>query len=160
MVISGIILLTIAVFLYVGGTNLYNSSYENYRNAKANNQFVGIPYFGTQYIDLTPYENGMAIGNLMGGLGFIFIFIGAPLVAIGLVLKEEKEEDKKPTKWCNQCGKKIDIDSEYCPNCGKDFSKKQENIDKPEKKVSFCPECGTELGKSSKYCYECGYKVR
>jgi len=88
VVIAGIVVLTIAVFLYVGGTSLYDYSYSNYSEAVQNNQFVGLPFVNVLKIDTTPYENGMGLGRLMTVLGFMFIFIGAPMIAIGFAIKE------------------------------------------------------------------------
>jgi tetratricopeptide (TPR) repeat protein len=45
--------------------------------------------------------------------------------------------------FCNQCGKEIPDNSQFCNYCG-------------TKVGNICPKCGTELPEESKFCHKCG----
>lgn len=50
-------------------------------------------------------------------------------------------------KSCPYCGKEIDRDSDFCPECGHNLSGKK------------CPHCGKEIDRDAVFCPECGEKL-
>lgn len=62
----------------------------------------------------------------------------------------EKDEIKKE-KECIKCGKTIDSDLKFCPECG---ANQEEKDDKPK-----CPECGASIKEDTKFCDKCGHKL-
>lgn len=87
---------------------------------------------------------------------------------------EEKELNLADFKKCDKCSKKININDQYCSNCGtkqkevkqKNEGKKEEvktnkqNKDEVEEKkiTKACKKCGKILPTDFKYCSKCGYK--
>ena len=59
-------------------------------------------------------------------------------------------EVKEGTKFCPDCGKKIETENLKCPKCGAEV--------KPGAK--FCPECGEKLVLAKKKCPKCGAEVK
>lgn len=55
-------------------------------------------------------------------------------------------------KYCESCGTKITLDTEKCPNCGKEFPKK-------EPATKFCQHCGQSIDRECVVCPKCGKQV-
>jgi ribosomal protein L40E len=58
-----------------------------------------------------------------GGLGRIALYAGvaviiAAVLAGVMVLKRRPSRIESKIKYCTECGSKIPVDAEYCPNCG------------------------------------------
>lgn len=59
----------------------------------------------------------------------------------------------KTTKFCPECGRKIN----HCPNCGNDLAENATKCDScGYEKPKVCPSCGAEISRESKFCPECG----
>jgi ribosomal protein L32 len=67
------------------------------------------------------------------------------------------EEDRKLSaeNWkervratCPECGKPLDRNAKFCPNCGAKI-----------RAGAFCAECGAKLAEGAKFCAECGKPV-
>jgi ribosomal protein S27AE len=146
VVIGGIVIITIGVALYFFGKALYDNSYANYMYAQ-------IPSISWNNLlnptvvqhDPTPYKTGMEIGQSMVGIGIIFLFIGAPMTAIGAVIKEDKLEYLAPTRNKEEENQKTYQDD-----------KREEFLST----TKFCPRCGVELEGNPYFCFKCGYKLR
>lgn len=97
------------------------------------------------------------------GMGGAFMSAGAGLGAgmgMGNVMADsfktastggEKKNtaDKAPEgKSCPSCGKTVNANSKFCPECGAKM---------PEAK--FCANCGNKLSAGAKFCPECGTKI-
>lgn len=67
-------------------------------------------------------------------------------------IEEQKEETKKASLKCIDCGKENDAESKFCQYCG---SKNLIEIDDNIKKT-ICFDCKKELPKDSKFCQYCG----
>lgn len=59
----------------------------------------------------------------------------------------QKKAANEQTKKCTNCGKDIEANAKFCPECGA----KQE--------AKFCTNCGTKLDQNAKFCSNCGNKV-
>jgi len=57
------------------------------------------------------------------------------------------------TKFCINCGSKIDKNASMCPNCGVVQSKISE-----ERKTKFCTNCGSEIDVKAEICPKCGVR--
>lgn len=60
-------------------------------------------------------------------------------------------------KKCPQCNANISDTAKFCPMCGYNIKKYEEENNKKNK--TFCQECGTELEKETLFCTECGSKI-
>jgi DNA-directed RNA polymerase subunit M/transcription elongation factor TFIIS len=65
----------------------------------------------------------------------------------GRLGKKEWQETRRAT--CPQCGKPIDANAKFCPECG---AKLQSS--------AFCSECGAKIPAGAKFCPECGAKTK
>ena len=62
-------------------------------------------------------------------------------------------------KKCNNCGKELPKDSEFCQYCGsKDVSEYIKTKHSTEKQHKVCGSCGKELPEDSEFCQYCGSK--
>jgi len=81
IVIIGIVISTIAAFMFIIGTaGLRNATY-------------------SQLFDFTnsgKYNSQIDIYGVMGGIGFILLFVGIPMAIIGVVLKSEELKKIQP----------------------------------------------------------------
>ncbi len=83
-------------------------------------------------------------------------------------LKEEKtfcphcqSEISTSSKFCPECGKKIEIiaeDEVICPSCGKKTKKGKFCIECGSPLIMRCSKCGAEMALNAKFCPECGMK--
>lgn len=69
--------------------------------------------------------------------------------------------------YCEDCGQGLFKSSKFCPKCGKNLTKKEEdsvekiskkNVD-VEEEVLRCENCGTELKEEYKNCPNCGKNI-
>lgn len=75
---------------------------------------------------------------------------------------EVKEEDAskseanivKKSKFCANCGREVDLNTPFCPQCGFNFNQTEE---KPQTK--FCQSCGKEININAEICPNCGVRV-
>lgn len=65
----------------------------------------------------------------------------------------------KGLKTCNECGKIISADSQFCPNCGKEQIKVEIVEEKSEEKQKVCSNCQTICEEDAKFCTACGAKL-
>lgn len=80
----------------------------------------------------------------------------------------EKLLFNKEQRKCDECGEVIDLDSDFCPNCGTKQKKlklaeekEKEREKKEEAKVEtekVCSECGNICEPAVKFCPKCGHK--
>jgi TM2 domain-containing membrane protein YozV/RNA polymerase subunit RPABC4/transcription elongation factor Spt4 len=59
----------------------------------------------------------------------------------------------KSTKFCANCGSKIDKNAAMCPNCGVMQSKASTG-----KNIKFCSNCGSEVDIKAEICPKCGVR--
>ena len=59
----------------------------------------------------------------------------------------------KSTKFCLNCGSKIDKNAAMCPNCGVMQSKAATG-----KNIKFCSNCGSEIDIKAEICPKCGVR--
>lgn len=59
----------------------------------------------------------------------------------------------KNTKFCINCGSKIDKNASMCPSCGVVQSKISE-----ERNTKFCTNCGSEIDSKAEICPKCGVR--
>jgi TM2 domain-containing membrane protein YozV/RNA polymerase subunit RPABC4/transcription elongation factor Spt4 len=59
----------------------------------------------------------------------------------------------KSTKFCVNCGSKIDKNAVMCPSCGVAQLKISE-----DKKTKFCTNCGSEIDNKAEICPKCGVR--
>lgn len=69
-------------------------------------------------------------------------------------------EDKRPaeTKFCGNCGKKIDITVKTCSHCGygKPSQSARDNNNTSPAETKFCGGCGKKIDKNADVCPHCG----
>lgn len=66
------------------------------------------------------------------------------------------------TKFCPNCGTKLDINTKFCPNCGAETRNISSNEEQSEIKSAvtvFCPNCGKEVNENLPICPNCGAKI-
>lgn len=55
-------------------------------------------------------------------------------------------------KFCKNCGRYIEEEDLFCPDCGRQV---------PNKKIlKFCPNCGENLKTDDYFCKNCGFKIK
>lgn len=62
----------------------------------------------------------------------------------------------KPGKFCGKCGKPVQADALFCPNCGNPISQKQEAAAQKPVNADACPNCGKPIRPGAKFCRNCG----
>lgn len=67
---------------------------------------------------------------------------------------QQKLKDLKGVTICPACGKEVDNDAMFCPNCGNRM-----HTEKPKVQEPTCPNCGAVLTPGSKFCTSCGVAV-
>ncbi|MBE7082729.1 MAG: SPFH domain-containing protein [Clostridiales bacterium] len=97
--------------------------------------------------DAAKNPNGNNLAGLGVGLGAGTIMTGAFAGAIDMTNPPPKPK-KVATVACPKCNAEVKATSKFCPECG-------EKIEKPKR---VCPECKTENRANARFCSECGYK--
>lgn len=63
-------------------------------------------------------------------------------------------------KKCPRCGSKVSSNSKFCPHCGLNFDKyQQEHTRSSDGQYITCPRCGNQVLKRNKFCPYCGYNL-
>lgn len=66
----------------------------------------------------------------------------------------------KGLKECDECGKVIDLNSNFCQHCGKEQVKVEIVEEKEEeKKQKVCSNCNTVCEENAQYCPNCGAEL-
>ena len=81
---------------------------------------------------------------------------------------EEKKEDAPNTAdepiTCSKCGKEIPAGTKFCPSCGTKVKAKPAPKPAPEKPEMVtpanCPKCGNSLPEGTSFCPVCGNKIK
>jgi len=60
----------------------------------------------------------------------------------------------KKTKFCSNCGKEVDVNTTFCPQCGTRFGG-----EKVEPQTKFCQSCGEKININAEICPHCGVRV-
>ena len=103
--------------------------------------------------EITPVENAVETVEV----------ITSPQEVVGEVIdvnvKEETtdtsyEDTVNETKFCPNCGRKVDVGVTFCPNCGHKFGE-----DKAEPQTKFCQSCGKKININAEICPYCGVRV-
>ncbi len=119
---------------------------------RAEMDIIGYSYQQERTFDTleTAADNQGVAGGVMGagmGMGMGFGLGGA----MGNQAKN-LASNMNPQKTCPGCGEKMGEKDRFCPNCGRDTTKKEESGIK-------CSACGHEMTKGTKFCPECGHKI-
>lgn len=79
-----------------------------------------------------------------------------PEEVIDVGVKEESTEANivKKSKFCSNCGKEVELEAVFCPQCGYNFTQTEE---KPQTK--FCQSCGEKINVNAEICPHCGVRV-
>lgn len=65
------------------------------------------------------------------------------------------KEIKKESKFCNQCGNKVEVDH----GDKKKLEKEKQVVQSREKEKFYCRNCGKKIDKNSNICPNCGYEL-
>ncbi len=69
--------------------------------------------------------------------------------------------------YCEECGRGLFKDSNFCPGCGRDLTETEEepvktiseesmSVEEVEEEIFKCKNCGTELTVENNFCTNCG----
>jgi uncharacterized OB-fold protein len=87
-------------------------------------------------------------------------------------LEEEAPPEKLEEIECPECGSILVMDDDFCPTCGFEIEKKEEELppepvaEEEERileekiEVNECPECGYIFKLDDTFCPDCGYEVK
>ena len=93
----------------------------------------------------TAAGNPGTAGTMIGaGIG---LGMGANMGAQFSNMTKPVQEEVKPSKPCPHCGKQVQGNPKFCPECGKPMAK-------------LCPKCGATVSENAKFCPECGQSLR
>lgn len=67
---------------------------------------------------------------------------------------EPEDEGVKKTKFCANCGREVDVNTAFCPQCGYKFGE-----DKEGPQTKFCQSCGEKIIVNAEICPYCGVRV-
>lgn len=108
-----------------------------------------------------------AAGALSGQVGDMFKGFNIPQADTSkqvakIVCPNCKSEVPENSKFCLECGTKIEILAEnemICPSCGQKTNKGKFCMECGAALVKKCAKCGAELVPGAKFCLECGEKI-
>ena len=115
-----------------------------------------------QCLNILPSGLGQSLSE--GQQVTIFIYDDCAAIDIDVLMKninfsnmhKGHYEDTKGTLCA--CGRFVEDGLLYCPSCGREVVKKNEET---KKKIRFCEQCGSEIILSdSKFCPNCGAKIK
>ena len=81
---------------------------------------------------------------------------------VDVKVKEKTTNDEiepnivKKSKYCSNCGKELELETVFCPQCGTRFGADEET-EKPQTK--FCQTCGEKININAEICPHCGVRV-
>jgi energy-coupling factor transporter transmembrane protein EcfT len=76
---------------------------------------VSIIAIFTLFVGVTAKDYAL---DVIGGLGFMLLFLGLPIAIIGAVMKSNDQKKVLPsTRMCPKCGREIPFDAIVCPYC-------------------------------------------
>ena len=67
---------------------------------------------------------------------------------------EQEANIVKKSKFCANCGREVDFETAFCPQCGYKFGE-----DKAEPQTKFCQSCGEKININAEICPHCGVRV-
>ena len=79
---------------------------------------------------------------------------------IDVEIMEEPQNDEveanivKKSKFCSNCGREVEVDTAFCPQCGYRFGE-----NKTEPQTKFCQSCGEKININAEICPKCGVRV-
>lgn len=129
--------------------------------------------FGTMAQQMfTPMQNApkqQPMQNQSPNASNRFVQTTAPGAAAGAGVKCPNcgTENAEGSKFCNNCGTKIQQDKPKCPNCGMENAPGSKFCNNcgtplgaaPEPKPQFCNNCGSKVDAGSRFCNNCGQPV-
>ena len=86
----------------------------------------------------------------------------APQQTAKIICPNCKSEVPENSKFCLECGTKIEVLAEnemICPACGKKTHKGKFCMECGASLIPKCPNCGVEIPSGAKFCLECGTKI-
>jgi len=118
--------------------------------------------------DMISLSVGMAAANAVSGQmgemvkGFGMMPAADAQSAKKIVCPNCNNEVPENSKFCNECGTRIELLSEnevICPACGQKTNKGKYCSECGAPLIVKCAQCGAELSNGAKFCHECGQKV-
>lgn len=85
-----------------------------------------------------------------------------PQTSVKIICPNCSSEVPEHSKFCLECGTKIEILNEnevICPACGKKTNKGKFCMECGAALIPKCPKCGAEVPTGAKFCLECGEKL-
>ena len=111
---------------------------------------------------------GMAAAGAVSGpmsemfKGFGGVVAIEPQKAANIICPNCNSEVPENSKFCLECGSKIEILEEnemICPVCGKKTNKGKFCMECGASLIAKCAKCGAEIPSGAKFCLECGEKL-
>lgn len=62
--------------------------------------------------------------------------------------------------YCNECGKEIDDNAAFCPECGAKVVNVPQISESEKKEERVCADCGAQIPDDALFCPECGRKIK
>ena len=60
----------------------------------------------------------------------------------------------KKSKFCTNCGREVEVETAFCPQCGFNFNGNEE-----KSQTKFCQTCGEKININAEICPHCGVRV-
>lgn len=76
---------------------------------------------------------------------------------IDVDIKEETVSEAnivKKSKFCTNCGREVDLNAVFCPQCGYNFNQTEEKV-----QTKYCQSCGEKINVNAEICPHCGVRV-
>jgi predicted amidophosphoribosyltransferase len=103
-----------------------------------------------------------AAGMVAPQMGEMFKGFGMERPVENITCPNCNKEVPKGSKFCLECGTKIEIIAEnevICPVCGKKTTKAKFCMECGASLVVKCEKCGAEVPNGAKFCLQCGEKI-